>query len=131
MTKTARILVIDANRESMGHYQRLLQAEGYGVEIATFLEVTQEEVERWHPDLIVFDVLVDAAQEQQMWQLIRQFKASPQFASLPILICAAALVLPGFLNYVQDQHIPLLFKPFVIQQLLGAIRALLTLTQSR
>ena len=56
MTKTACILVIDANRESMGHYQRLLQTEGYGVEIATFLEATQEEIQRWCPDLVVFDV---------------------------------------------------------------------------
>lgn len=126
MTKTACILVIDANRESVEHYQRWLQAEGYSVEISTFLAVTQEEVERWHPDLVLFDLLVDTVQEQQAWQLIRQFKDAPQLASLPVLICAAALVPPGFLSYAQDQHIPILFKPFDKEQLSRAIHRLLT-----
>jgi CheY-like chemotaxis protein len=91
-----------------------------------FLVITQEEVERWHPDLVMLDLLVDAVQEQQVWQLIRQFKDSPQLASLPVFICAAALVLPGSLSYAQDQHIPILFKHFDKEQLSRAIHTLLT-----
>lgn len=91
MTPTARILMIDASRESLGYHQRWLQAEGYGVEMTTFLETTQEEVERWHSNVIVFDLLADAVQEQQTWQLIRQFKASLVLPPFPLLICASSL----------------------------------------
>jgi response regulator RpfG family c-di-GMP phosphodiesterase len=124
--EAARILVIDAHRNVMEYYRRLLEAQGYGVETSTFRETNQEEIERWHPDLIVFDLLVDAKQEQQAWSVIQQLKASPHLACIPLLICIAAFVLPDFLTYVCEQQVTFLFKPLDTRILSRQIHVLLT-----
>ena len=122
---TSRILVIDANRDVMGYYRRLLEALGYGVETSTWSETSQGEIERLHPDLVLFDLLVDDTQEKQAWQLIRQLKASSFSASLPLLICAVAFVSPSFVAYLHEQNISILFKPLDTHLLNHTIRALL------
>ena len=74
----------------------------------------------------MFDLLVDAKQEQQTWRVIRQLKAFPHLASLPLLICTAAFVLPDFLTYVREQQVTFLFKPLDTQVLSQQIHTILT-----
>jgi CheY-like chemotaxis protein len=125
--QAAHILVIVANRGVMGHYRRLLEAEGYdGVEITTWESINQEKMAWWHPDLVLLDLLVDAAQEHQAWQVIRQLKNTPSLASIPLLICIAAFVDPSFLASVREQQVAFLFKPLDMRVLIHQIHLLLT-----
>ena len=130
MRSAARILVIDAGRDAMGYYRRLLEAEGYMVETSTWQSMNQEVIERWRPDLIVFDLLVDAEQEQQAWRLIQQIKASSHLACLPLLLCTAAFVLADFLTYVREQQVVVLFKPLDTRVLSQQIHSLLVSARS-
>lgn len=107
-----RILVIDSNRSALVYYQHVLQAEGYGIEIGTFATESWQEIERASPDLIIFDLLVDIEQERQAWHLTQQLHASVLTASIPLLVCIAAFLLPSFALFLQETHIPILFKPF-------------------
>lgn len=127
----ARILVIDASHDVLGQYRRLLEAQGYGMETSTWSSTNLEEIERWHLDLIVFDLLVDAKQEQQAWRIIRQLKASLHLTCIPLLICIAAFVSHDFLTYVREQQVAFLFKPLDTQALSQQIHTLVTSARSK
>lgn len=123
-----RILVIDAHRDVLRYYQSLLETQGYTVKTGAFLEISQEQIEDWQPDLIIFDLLVDVKQEQQAWEVLRQLKASAYLASLPLLICAAAFVQTSFAVYLREQDISVLFKPLDTRVLSREIQTLLLRT---
>lgn len=121
----SHILVIDAHRKVLAHYQRILQAEGYGVETTTYKTETWAEIERASPDLIIFDFLADADSEQQAWQLAQQLRLSVLTASIPILICTAGFVFLPFSHFVQQTHIPVLFKPLDVTELIRTVHSML------
>ena len=75
----------------------------------------------------MFDLLVDAKQEQQTWRVIRQLKAFSHLASLPLLICTAAFVRASRIStYVREQQVAFLFKLLDTQVLSHQIHTLLT-----
>lgn len=123
--QTKRLLVIDSNRSMLDYYQLIFQAKGYRVDITTFAETNQPEIERVLPDLILFDLLADPEQERQTWRLARQLQARAPTASTPLLICTAAFILPTVALFVQESGIPVLFKPFEVKKLTGTVFSLL------
>jgi DNA-binding NtrC family response regulator len=120
-----RILVIDANRSALKYYRQILQAEGYDVEITTFAAANWRAIERMSPALIIFDLLADADQERQAWHLTQQLRASALTASIPLLVCTAAVTLTPFARFVHEGHIPILFKPLDATELTRIVRSML------
>jgi response regulator RpfG family c-di-GMP phosphodiesterase len=116
-----RILIIDATRNALIQYQRVLQSQGYSVDISTFQTEKSNDIERLQPGLIIFDLLVDVTQEQLAWQLIKDLKASPLTNTIPLLLCTATLLLPDFSHYLKDMLVPTLFKPFHLTELLQRV----------
>ena len=122
---TFHILVIDDSRNVLKYYQRILQAEGYGVETTTFLTENWTEIERTQPDLIIFDLLVGAHQERKALHLAQQLQASALTSSIPILVCSAVLVLPSLSDFVRQKHISILSKPLHLNELTRKVRLML------
>jgi DNA-binding response OmpR family regulator len=124
--RPTRILIIDAHRDNLGYYRRALQTEGYDVELSSFQEEQQPEIERLMPSLIIIDLLVDFQQEQEAWDLLKVLKNFTSTASIPVFVCLVSFVSQNFSTYLQDQQIPVIFKPFNWRELIRQIHIVLT-----
>jgi CheY-like chemotaxis protein len=114
---SSRILILDSNRAALNHSSRFLEGEGYTVEVWALSSITVETIEWWSPALIIFDLQADKQLEQKAWLLMRQIEASQSATSIAFLVCTAALVMSDYRAYLREQHIPILFKPFDLNEL--------------
>src|SRR6266852_2432331 len=121
-TMAPRILVVEDDDSLLELYQQLLQEEGYEVSPSstTFEDVT--DVERLHPDLMLLDVRVSRPDDGLT--LLEQLRSYPPTHCLPIILCtaAAASQVRERVEDFQQQGVPVVYKPFEIEELLHTIR---------
>ncbi len=115
------ILVVDDDESLLEVYQTLLEEEGYHVSLSKTAFEDVAEVERLHPDLVVLDVKVNAPDDglALLWHL----RLYPPTRTLPVLLCTAASAksVRERVEALRLQGIPVMYKPFEIDELLGAI----------
>lgn len=68
----ARLLVVDDDPEVMSMVGRLLEAEGYVIERAATGEEAMETLSRYHPDLVILDVMLDGESGFELLSAIRR-----------------------------------------------------------
>jgi CheY-like chemotaxis protein len=117
-----RILVINDTQEILDLFRTLLEEEGYEVILSGSPLQKLTEVEQLRPDLIILDILF--RDEKTGWQMIEMLRTKRTTASIPIVICSAALrdvrEQEGYLN---SQGIHVVYKPFDIDVLLDTVKA--------
>jgi DNA-binding response OmpR family regulator len=117
-----RILVVEDDDSLLELYQQLLQGEGYEVSLSStpFEDVT--DVERLHPDLVLLDVKISGPDDDLT--LLEQLRSYPATHCLPILLCtaAAASQVRERVEGLQQQGVPVVYKPFEIEELFHTIR---------
>ena len=119
-----RILVINDDQSILDLFSLLLEAEGY--EVITS-KVTYEDVkgiEDLRPALIILDFKI--GNYNLGWTMLQKLKLYPPTKDIPLILCTAAL------NEVREQEealrqkgIPLIYKPFEIDELLQVVQQFL------
>lgn len=123
----ARILVIDDEADILEMFRLIFEAEGYEVLIASSAYEDAKEVERLAPDLIILDVVI--GHQRVGWQMLKDLKDYPPTASIPLILCTAAE--QGAQEHqeaAQAQNIPIVHKPFDIDDLLETVRLFLPIS---
>lgn len=119
-----RILVVNDTQEILELFRILLEEEGYEVILSGNPLQSLIEVEQVRPDLIILDILFRA--EKTGWQMLEMLRTKRSTASIPVLICSAALhdvqEQEGYLN---SQGVRIVYKPFDIEVLLQTIKTML------
>jgi DNA-binding response OmpR family regulator len=116
-----RILVVNDTQEILELFEDLLTDEGYEVVLYSFGIQDMEEVARVRADLIILDLIIGG--EQVGWQLLQKIKMTRSTASIPIIICTAAVnAVQEMEGYLKSKKVGLVLKPFDIDDLLHAVR---------
>ena len=118
---SAKILVIDDDREIVALVRSRLTASGYSVISAADGEEGWEITRREYPDLIVADIMMPKVNGWQFGQLV---KDTPKTRKIPIIFLSAMVQAEGRSENDQPGDY-LLAKPFDAEKLLSAIKTLL------
>lgn len=123
-----RILVINDTQEILDLFRLLLEEEeGYEVVLSGVPVQKVGEIEQIHPDLIILDIVF--RNEKTGWQMLEMLRMNRSTASLPIIICTAALrEVQDQEGYLNSQGVRLVYKPFDIDVLLTTIKSVLEST---
>ena len=123
---TNRVLVIDDNEDVRNLIQLALQAEGFDVSVASNGHDGMSLLRKQVADVVVTDILMP---EQDGIETIAELRRD--FPDVKIIAISGALSATGF-DYLQ---VPIqlgvariLRKPFDVQELVGAIRELVSTT---
>lgn len=123
----SHILVVEDDESLRELFQAILEGEGYHVSLSSSIFEDVAEVERLHPDLVLLDVWVDDVNDG--FTMLQMLRSSPSTSSLPVILCTVA-ALPQIrvqVEALQEQGLPVIYKPFEVQDLVQAIRKVLPL----
>jgi DNA-binding response OmpR family regulator len=116
----ARVLVINDTQELLEMFRLLLEQEGHEVVLSGMPILKVSEVEQIRPDLIILDIIF--GDQKTGWQMLQMLKMKRSTASIPIIVCTAALrEVQEQEGYLISQGIRVLYKPFDIDNLLTLI----------
>ncbi len=113
-----RILVVDDERDEADILRKLLEGEGYDVDIAHNGREALELLRLRRPSMILLDYEMP---EMDGLQVIRELKSDQSTRDLPILLSTSSQVLAS----ERDQADEFLPKPFVIEDLLALVEKML------
>ena len=121
------ILIIDDTQELLDLMQELLEDEGYRVTTSlALLDIAK--VKALAPDVMVQDILFEGTQELG-WKFLTLVRLDPELARIPLILCTAAVRTvndPEMAEQLNRQGIRVVLKPFTIDDLLTALREVLT-----
>lgn len=128
-TTRTRVLVVSPDRSMLCTIRPLLDAAGYDAwqchavshDDRTMLEVVIEgAVQTFHPELLVLDI--DFGEERVGWHLIQALRLLPGAASLPWVVCIAAIEYAlGLVPHLVVQGVHVVWKPFTRSDLLQRV----------
>ena len=119
-----RILVINDTQEILELFRILLEGEGYEVVLSGEPLQKVKEVEQVHPDLILLDLIF--RQEKTGWQMLQMLRMDRLTASIPIVICTAALQdVQEQEGYLNSLGIRIVYKPFDVDVLFAVVKTAL------
>ena len=120
------ILVVDDDLGTRLSISDYLELSGYIVITADDGQQALEIVEKYHPDLIVTDIVMP---RMNGYEFVRQVRQKPAFRLLPVILLTARIkTQERILGYQSgcDLYLP---KPFELEELAAAIRNLLERSQ--
>ena len=123
-----RILVVDDEPDLLWALRYALGDEGDVVDTAQDAAETLAQVERHRPDLIVLDVVMPGIDG---FELCRQLRRDPRFASIPIIFLTALLDTADRIKGLDEGADDYVSKPFDLGELKARIRAVLRRTEER
>ena len=120
-----RILLVNDSKELLQLMSTLLQAQGYEPLLRSYPILNLNMIIALRPDLIILDI-VFGNQQAIGWSMLDLLKLSPSTASIPVIVCTAAIkeVLEQQ-DYLATQGVRVLFKPFLVDAMLDAIKSAL------
>lgn len=119
-----RILVINDDDSILDLFRMLLEQEEF--EVVTSLETIEniQDVEQIAPDLVMLDLKM--GMQQEGWIMMQKLRMYPPTSHLPIILCTAALEdARQQEETLRDKGIPIVYKPFDLEELLAAVRSVL------
>jgi CheY-like chemotaxis protein len=127
-----RILVVNDSPELLALLGTLLQAQGYEPILRSYPILSLNIIEALQPDLIILDILF-GNQQPIGWHMLDLLKLSPSTASIPVIVCTAALKeVFEQQEYLAAQGVTILLKPFLVDAMIDALkRALLSADDKR
>ena len=119
----AHIMVVNDSVEFLQLMEELLTDEGYQVSIIESGAGTRAAAKRLRPDLLILDVRLP---DMNGFEVLNLLQLDPDTASIPVLLCtAAAHDVQAQEPVLRQRGIPVLFKPFDLDDLLRTIRRIL------
>lgn len=121
MAKQSRILVINDTQAILELFRIALEQEGYEVALSSYPLQKFHEIEEMRLDLIILDVVF--GQQKLGWQMLQMLRMHPPTASIPIIICTAAIEeAQQQEGYLVSRGIRVLYKPFDLEEFLSIVR---------
>jgi CheY-like chemotaxis protein len=121
------VLIVNDTQEILDLMAELLEEEGYRV--ATSLALLDiSKAKALAPDIIVQDLLFEGTQELG-WKFLTLVRLDPVLARIPLILCTAAVRTindPEMAEQLDRLGVRVVLKPFLIEDLLGAITGALT-----
>ena len=115
-----RILVVNDTQAILELFRIILEEEGYEVILSGFPFENIREVEQIKPDLIILDFIF--GEYKTGWQMLQMLKMQRSTASIPVIICTAAIrEVQETEGYLVSRGVLILFKPFDIDNLLSMV----------
>jgi CheY-like chemotaxis protein len=120
------ILIIDDDRSILEMMCLILEEERkYRVTTIEFTFEDVADVERLQPHLILLDFLMQG--RQGGWTLLQKLKLHRPTKEIPIVLCTAALLDAKEQESILTQKgIPILYKPFDVDELLHVVEQMLS-----
>jgi two-component system, OmpR family, response regulator VicR len=120
-----RILAVDDDDSLLEIYRLLLEDEGYEVFLSPTVIEDVSDVEQLHPDLVLLDVKISQADDGLT--MLDQLRSHPATSSLPVILCtaASARTTRERIEDYQQQGVPVVYKPFKVEELLQTIKGAL------
>lgn len=116
-----RVLVVNDTQEILDLFKDILKEEGYEAVLSGFPMREISDVEAIAPDLIILDLIFGG--EKTGWQMLQMLKMKRSTASIPIIVCTAALeTVREQEGYLMSQGVNIIYKPFDIDHLLEIIK---------
>lgn len=118
-----RVLVIDDDQQFAEVLADCLQLDNYAVEVCLHGEKALERSRAFRPDLIVLDIRMP---ERSGLCVLDQLATDPATARTPVLMCSAVSPYETgvWQELLAERGVPVLFKPFEVQDLLTQVRQL-------
>ncbi|HZU67708.1 MAG TPA: response regulator [Ktedonobacteraceae bacterium] len=121
---SSRILVIDDDQSILDLYRLLLESEGYEVFASLLPYEHLADIEALHPDLIILDVKL--GEHYGGLLLLQKLKLYRPTKDIPIILCTAAVqTMQEQEETLRQKGIPVIYKPFDVDELLLIIRQFL------
>lgn len=111
----ARVLILEDDDDILELFSTVLQGEGYEVQLRDVLFENISEVDHLTPDLLMVDLFMGHAHAG--WDFLQHLKTHPPTMSIPLILCTAATLTAEQESFTQQHAIPILFKPFEIEDL--------------
>jgi DNA-binding response OmpR family regulator len=122
-TLPRHILVVNDTQEILDLFREILEEEGYRVSLSTFTFRDLDEIITLQPDLIILDFMIGG--EDYGWQLLQKVKMNRSTATIPIIVCTAALQLVRQLEgHLKEKGVGIVLKPFDIDDLIREVDAI-------
>ena len=120
-----RILLVNDSKELLELMGTLLKAQGYEPLLRSYPILNLNMIIALRPDLIILDIIF-GNQQAIGWSMLDLLKLSPSTASIPVIVCTAALKeVFEQQDYLAAQGVKVLLKPFVVEAMLDAIQSAL------
>ena len=118
-----RIMVVNDSMEFLQLMEELLTGEGYEVSLVETGAGTRAAAQQIRPDLLILDVRLP---DMSGFEVLNLLRLDPETQSTPVLLCTAAVRdVQAQEQVLQERGIPVLFKPFDLDDLLQAVRNIL------
>jgi len=119
-----RVLVINDDESILELFKLILEGEGFEVFVSEEAIENIADVERVQPDLVILDLKM--GMQQEGWTMMQKIRMYPPTQHIPMILCTAALnEVREQEGVLQDKGIPVVYKPFAIDELLQAIHVVL------
>lgn len=119
-----RVLVINDDESILELFKLILEGEGFEVLASEEAIENIADVERMQPDLVILDLKM--GMQQEGWTMMQKIRMYPPTQHIPMVLCTAALnEVREQEGVLQDKGIPVVYKPFAIDDLLHAIQVVL------
>ena len=119
-----RILVINDDDSILELFQLILEDEGYEVDVSLETIENIRDVEQTHPDLVILDLKM--GMQEEGWLMMQKLRMYPPTQHIPIILCTAALnEAREQESTLRDKGIPVVYKPFSVDELLKAVHSIL------
>jgi len=123
-SRPLRIMVINDSIEILDLLRDILESEGFEAVTYSYALRDLVEVKQVKPDLIILDLLIGS--EDFGWQFLQKLHLDPETATLPVVICTAAVsTVRDLEGHLHEKGVGVVLKPFDIDDLLEEIRATL------
>jgi PAS domain S-box-containing protein len=121
---TARVLVVEDNRDTSALLRDLLEGEGYEVESVGSGEAALDALgQAPEVELLVLDLMLPG---MSGYDVIEQLRARPELVTLPILVLSALSNTAARVRGLRDGADDFMTKPFLPEELIARARTLVT-----
>ncbi len=118
------IHIINDDDDLLALYQEILLPEGFEITVAKMPFKHPRDIEQLAPSVIILDLKF--GHHLEGWKLLQMLHMYPPTADIPIIICTAAVrEAREQEEHLQSQGVVVVYKPFELDTLLVAVRALL------
>ena len=115
------ILVINDTQEILELFSVILHEEmGFEVTLDSYRPHILDDIKELKPDLIISDHVF--GEEKIGWQLLQSLKMDRATASIPLIICSAAIKdFKEIEGHLTARDVGVLYKPFDVEELISLV----------
>jgi len=115
------VLVVNDTPEILDLFREILEEEGYSVTLYSYAFRDLDDIKRDRPDLIILDFIIGG--EDRGWQLLQKLKMDQATATLPVVVCTAAIRMVRDLEgHLKAKNVAVVLKPFDIDDLVIEVK---------